>query len=378
MYSIRDYLAMMQDPVRIEPYRKAIAARVTRDDIVLDLGAGQGIMSFLALQAGARKVYAVERDPIINLVRQVAQENNIGIDRLVCIQADSERVELPEPVDLIVHDIRGSLPVSGSNLRLVVDARSRFLKPGGAILPDSDIMYVAPIESNECAAHVDGWRNEFAGVRYDRIARVSAQQWFRIRIGERDLLASGVAMAPVDFRTLDSFNLAFRSQFTFRRDGSFNAIGVWFESYLAPGIVMSLEPGGPPNVYGHSCFPLDHAHPVRAGETVEIELRAHFIRNDHFWSWRIALEPRDGSTVEERHAELRGVLFGPLEFERRSEAYRPQLTPDGALNLFVLQAIERGGTLREIASDTLRRFPNRFPDDYAALTFVGELAASYG
>ena len=49
---------MMQDFVRTSTYQKAILSNLTdfRDKIVLDVGAGSGILSFFAQQAGAAKV----------------------------------------------------------------------------------------------------------------------------------------------------------------------------------------------------------------------------------------------------------------------------------------------------------------------------------
>ncbi len=53
---------MMQDYIRTSTYQRAILANMTdfRDKVVLDVGAGSGILSFFAQQAGARKVFAVE------------------------------------------------------------------------------------------------------------------------------------------------------------------------------------------------------------------------------------------------------------------------------------------------------------------------------
>jgi len=53
---------MMQDYIRTATYQKAIHANLYdfTDKVVLDVGAGSGILSFFAIQAGAKKVYAVE------------------------------------------------------------------------------------------------------------------------------------------------------------------------------------------------------------------------------------------------------------------------------------------------------------------------------
>jgi len=53
---------MMQDYIRTGTYQRAILANLPdfKDKVVLDVGAGSGILSFFAIQAGARKVYAVE------------------------------------------------------------------------------------------------------------------------------------------------------------------------------------------------------------------------------------------------------------------------------------------------------------------------------
>ena len=53
---------MMQDYIRTSTYQRAMLSNITdfHDKIVLDVGAGSGILSFFALQAGAKKVYAIE------------------------------------------------------------------------------------------------------------------------------------------------------------------------------------------------------------------------------------------------------------------------------------------------------------------------------
>ena len=53
---------MMQDFVRTSTYQKAIHSNLAdfKDKIVLDVGAGSGILSFFAQQAGAAKVSNIQ------------------------------------------------------------------------------------------------------------------------------------------------------------------------------------------------------------------------------------------------------------------------------------------------------------------------------
>lgn len=53
---------MMQDYVRTNTYQRAMLSNTAdfNGKVVLDVGAGSGILSFFAIQAGAKRVYAVE------------------------------------------------------------------------------------------------------------------------------------------------------------------------------------------------------------------------------------------------------------------------------------------------------------------------------
>ena len=63
-------------------------------DIVLDVGAGTGILSLFAARAGAARVYAVEQTSIAVLAQQLAAAN--GFDEIIhVIQGDILDLEPP-------------------------------------------------------------------------------------------------------------------------------------------------------------------------------------------------------------------------------------------------------------------------------------------
>ena len=69
---------MICDRVRTDAFRRAIESVVRPGDIVLDVGAGSGILSVFAARAGARRVYAVERTSVAVLAQELAAANGVG------------------------------------------------------------------------------------------------------------------------------------------------------------------------------------------------------------------------------------------------------------------------------------------------------------
>ncbi len=87
---------------RTTTFQAAIQAIVKQGDIVLDAGAGSGILSFFAAQAGAKKVYAVEVDSFLaSCLARSIQANNLS-HVIEVIQDDIHSTELPESVDVFI------------------------------------------------------------------------------------------------------------------------------------------------------------------------------------------------------------------------------------------------------------------------------------
>ena len=85
---------MIRDRVRTEAFRRAIESVVRPGDVVLDVGAGSGILSLFAARAGAACVYAVERTTVAAVAQGLAAAN--GVAEIVQVfHGDVMEIELP-------------------------------------------------------------------------------------------------------------------------------------------------------------------------------------------------------------------------------------------------------------------------------------------
>src|SRR5512135_770538 len=81
LYSIGGYQKMVDDAVRMNAYADALRRAVRPGSVVVDIGAGTGILSLLACRFGAARVYALEPDDCINVARENAAANGLA-DRI--------------------------------------------------------------------------------------------------------------------------------------------------------------------------------------------------------------------------------------------------------------------------------------------------------
>jgi predicted RNA methylase len=90
------------DRRRTLAFRRAIMNTVSPDDVVVDLGSGSGIMAMFAAQAGAKKVYAVERDPKnARWLKTIFAQNGFARN-IELVVADARSVTLPHKADVII------------------------------------------------------------------------------------------------------------------------------------------------------------------------------------------------------------------------------------------------------------------------------------
>lgn len=121
---------MMQDYIRTSTYQRAILGNLSdfKDKVVLDVGAGSGILSFFAVQAGAKKVYAVEASNMANHAELLVAANNLS-DKIIVIAGKIEEIDLPERVDCIVSEPMGYMLYNERMLETYLHAK-KWLVPG--------------------------------------------------------------------------------------------------------------------------------------------------------------------------------------------------------------------------------------------------------
>ncbi|KAL1198933.1 putative histone-arginine methyltransferase 1.4 [Cardamine amara subsp. amara] len=137
---------MLQDYVRTGTYHAAVMEN--RSDfsgrVVVDVGAGSGILSCFAALAGAKHVYAVEASEMAEYARKLIAGNPLLAERITVIKGKIEDIELPEKADVLISEPMGTLLVNERMLETYVIARDRFLSPNGKMFPTVGRIHMAP------------------------------------------------------------------------------------------------------------------------------------------------------------------------------------------------------------------------------------------
>ncbi|KAA3481037.1 putative histone-arginine methyltransferase 1.3 [Gossypium australe] len=137
---------MLQDYVRTGTYYAAVIEN--RVDftgrVVVDVGAGSGILSLFAAQAGAKHVYAVEASEMAEYARKLIAGNPALAQRITVIKGKVEEVELAEKADILISEPMGTLLVNERMLESYIIARDRFLVPNGKMFPSIGRIHMAP------------------------------------------------------------------------------------------------------------------------------------------------------------------------------------------------------------------------------------------
>ncbi|CAB3386195.1 Hypothetical predicted protein [Cloeon dipterum] len=231
---------MMQDYVRTSTYQRAFLANDVdfKDKIVLDVGAGSGILSFFAVQAGAKKVYAVEASSMAQHAKMVVEANKLS--EVIEVRAGKiEELDIPEQVDVIISEPMGYMLYNERMLETYLHAK-KWLKPGGHMYPSRGDLHVAPFTDDalymEHFAKANFWyQQNFHGVDLSSLRKAAMKEYYRQPIVDtfdfRICMAKSVRHI-LDFKTAhekDLHKIEVPLEFHLLQSGTVHGLAFWFD-----------------------------------------------------------------------------------------------------------------------------------------------------
>jgi len=231
---------MMQDFIRTSTYQKAILDNPIdfNGKIILDVGAGSGILSFFAQQSGAKRVYAVEASSIAVHATKLVAANKVD-DVIKVLSGKIEEIQLPEQVDVIISEPMGYMLLNERMLETFLHAK-KFLKPGGKMFPSRGDLHVAPFTDEalymEQFNKVNFWYQEyFHGVNLSSLRNSAMTEYFRQPIV--DTFDINICMAKtqrhiIDFQTAhetDLHRIEIPLEFHMLQSGTVHGLAFWFD-----------------------------------------------------------------------------------------------------------------------------------------------------
>ncbi|XP_055852082.1 protein arginine N-methyltransferase 6 [Episyrphus balteatus] len=302
---------MLKDRPRQEAYSKAISnnKHLFKDKIVLDVGAGTGILSAFCAKAGAKLVYAVEASDLAKIALEVIEENELT-SVVKVIRSKIEDFVLPasmDKVDIIVSEWMGFYLLHEGMLDSVIFARDKFLKEGGIMFPQEATIHVAPCSVPSLYKYYEN----VDGIKMNRFAKkLRAQKSSKPEIcclGKEDLLAEGTVMHFMNLEevTLEEIEeIKFDSVVPIEYAGRFEGLCIWFE-VLFPAdnredsVILSTEPHSPATHWKQCVVVLPEEACIDVEKDEPVSFFISMKRNaDNARRYNLEVEVKDSDKVE--------------------------------------------------------------------------------
>ena len=241
---------MLTDSVRTRAYRTAILGNIElfNNKVVLDIGAGTGILSYFAAEAGAKHVYAIEyHESLAARVRDTAKRNGLA-DRITVFSGKAEDLDLPvDTVDIIVSEWMGYALLYESMLDTVLYARDRWLAEDGILLPDRAHLYVTASSDRINFENRSNFFNDVYGYDMGGFSELLLREASIGTVYPENVRTYPTLVRSWDLRTCKLEDLVFKTDFVLRAngDGTVHMVDFWFETDFSHGkkkVQLSTSP----------------------------------------------------------------------------------------------------------------------------------------
>lgn len=367
---VAGHSSMIFDRTRNAAYAAAIRHYVTPDSVVLDAGAGLGVLGLMAAAAGARTVYLVEPESVVKGALEVARRNGFG-DRVVALQGRIEDVELPERVDLITSVFTGNLLYSEDLLPSLFRARDRWLKPGGRLIPDIGELVVAPVCAPRLHEETLGiWSEPHFGIDYAALRHFAANTicYERRSAFLPELISEPRTLISSDFMSATQTTCDARTTFQISTDSICSGVLAWIRIRLG-NQWLSTGPMDPSVHWTPQLLLVDPELPFVAGENVDFHLQRPAYGD---WTWHL-----QAAAGKRRQSTFMSHAHSIQDLKKLAPTYASHLNDRGRAAHDLLSRMNGESTNEQLAAYLTGAYPRQFPDESEALAFVRGFGRKY-
>jgi len=377
MYSLDEFGEMVGDSLRFSAYSEAIARAVKPGDVVVDIGTGPGVFALLAAKAGARKVYAIDTENVVDFGRQFAAANGMT-DHIEFFRGDSRQIVLPERVNIVISDIRGALPLFGQGILALNDARGRLVVENGRMIPESDQILGALVEAPEGYERIIApWKN-VSGLDLEAALPIVLNTMYKRQFKSEQLLTDSQVWHELDYLNGANARAGDLLEFVCTRSGTAHGFALWFETRLFREIGFSTQPGTSNSVYGQVFLPFLFPVQLTAGEKIRAGLYADLVGTDYVWRWELERPAAPGrDAVNFKQSTFQGGRMTPSSLRKRAAEFVPVLSEAGLAERWLFMAMDGRTPLDQVAIQAAEHFPHTFARVEDAFRRAGEISDRY-
>lgn len=267
---IEYHRTLIADRVRNEAFEAALRAVIKKGvTTVADIGTGTGLLALMAAKLGAREVFLYEAAEVAGVAAKVLKANRARNCHLIPCHS-TEMVDPPK-VDVVVSETLGNYALEEHIIATLADAKKRFLKPGGVLIPRRIEQFVAPVISDRVQAEFGAW--DATGFDLSVAKAMSLNNIYVRTFGAKELL---------DAKAWDSIELGSDGRSARKGEAAWKpkaattiyGFATWWSAELTPGIVLSTAPDAPRTHWEQLYFPLLQPIAAKAGDTIAVNLRS--------------------------------------------------------------------------------------------------------
>jgi protein arginine N-methyltransferase 1 len=282
---------MLTDSVRTLAYQRALNVVIRPHHRVLDFGCGTGILAFFAHQAGARRIYAVDRSEFIGAARAVAEVN--GFHGIEFFYGDDD-VSLPSAVDVIVSEWMGHFVFNESMLEPLARLRDRNLAPGGIMIPRRLTLHAGVVTDPAFLTRYQYFQQRPYGIDFSPLVACSTARTETLRLKPEQMATTVISLGALDMQRCRETPAFFAGTAVFAQATNAYGLAGWFDAELAEGVEFGTGPFSPRTHWQQMGFPLPGPFRIDAGEPFHVRIEPITVEDERrHWRWSVRQGERE-------------------------------------------------------------------------------------